>query len=103
MDRRGIRLQLLSSLPKPLDALRSSRGYAASLVRLHPKRFGMLVALPTDNPEAALDEIRQAVDDLGAGAFAVTCRYNEVYQSDPMLNQVWAGLDRGRATVFAHV
>lgn len=102
MDRRGIQLQLLSNIPKSLDALRRSNDYAASLVRQHPTRFGMLAALPTDNPEAALEEIRRAADDLGADGFAVTCRYNGVYLSDPSLDPVWAELDRRRATVFAH-
>ena len=102
MDRRGIQLQLLSNVPKDLDALQRSNNYAAELVRRHPTRFGMLAALPTDDPAACLAELRRAADELGADGFAVTCRYNGVYLSDPSLDLVWAELDRRRATVFAH-
>jgi 6-methylsalicylate decarboxylase len=102
MDRRGIQMQLLSNIPKTLDALRRSNDYATALVRQYPTRFGMLAALPTDSPSDALAEIRRAVDDLGTDGFAVTCRYNGVYLSDPMLDPVWRELDTRRATVFMH-
>jgi 6-methylsalicylate decarboxylase len=102
MDRTGIQMQLLSNIPKALEELRRSNDYAAGLVRRYPTRFGMLAALPTDDPEAALAEIRRAADELGADGFAVTCRYKGVYLSDRTLDPVWAELDRRRATVFAH-
>jgi hypothetical protein len=53
MDRRGVQLQLLSDItpdPKTLDDVRRVNDYAASLVRQHPTRFGMLALLPTDDP-----------------------------------------------------
>ena len=102
MDRTGIAMQMLSNIPKKLEALQTSNGYAASLVERHPGRFGLLAALPTDEPEAALAEIDRAYTELHADGFAVTCRYNEVYLSDPKLDPVWAELDRRRAVVFAH-
>ncbi len=102
MDRTGIAMQMLSSIPKKLDALRSSNEYAASLVRKHPSRFGLLAALPTDDPEAALEEIERGYGALQADGFAVTCRYNGVYLSEPRLDRVWAELDRRHAVVFAH-
>ena len=102
MDRTGIQMQMLSNIPKTLDALRASNDFAASVVREHPARFGFLAALPTDDPDAALAEIARASDQLGADGFAVTCRYNDVYLSDARLDPVWAELDRRRAAVFAH-
>jgi predicted TIM-barrel fold metal-dependent hydrolase len=102
MNRTGIAMQMLSNIPKNLPALRASNDYAASLVREYPTRFGLLTALPTDNPEAALAEIDRAYRDLYTDGFAVTCRYNGVYLSDPSLDPVWAELDRRKAVVFAH-
>ena len=102
MDRTGIQMQMLSNIPKTLNALRASNDYAASLVQEHPSRFGLLAALPTDDPGAALAEIERAYSELYADGFAVTCRYNDVYLSDPRLDPVWAELDRRRAVVFAH-
>ena len=102
MDRTGIQMQMLSNIPKTLDALRASNDYAAALVRQHPARFGLLAALPTDDPDAALAEVARATTELGADGFAVTCRYNDVYLSDARLDPVWAELDRRKAVVFAH-
>lgn len=102
MDRTGIAMQMLSNVPKKLDALQSSNDYAANLVRQHPARFGQLAALPTNDPQAALAEIDRATRDFQADGFAVTCRYNGVYLSDRSLDPVWAELDQRGATVFAH-
>jgi 6-methylsalicylate decarboxylase len=102
MDRTGIQMQMLSNIPKWLEGLRASNDFGADLVRRHPDRFGLLAALPTDHPEAALAEIARAEDELGADGYAVTCNYNGVLLSDPTLDPVWAELDRRRAVVFAH-
>ena len=101
MDRTGIQMQMLSYIPKTLDALRAANAYGASIVRQYPSRFGLLMALPSDNPDAALAEIARS-EDLEADGFAMTCRYNEVYLSDTRLDPVWAELDHRRAVVFAH-
>lgn len=102
MDRVGIAMQLLSNIPKKLDALRASNDYGASVVARQPSRFGLLAGLPTDDPDAALAEIERATSKLNADGFAVTCHYNGVYLSDARLEPVWAELDRRRAAVFAH-
>jgi predicted TIM-barrel fold metal-dependent hydrolase len=102
MDRAGIQMQLLSNVPKILDKLRASNDYGASIVSQHPSRFGLLAALPTDNPQAALSEIERAASDLHADGYAVTCHYNGVYLSDPSLDPVWTELDRRHAVIFVH-
>lgn len=102
MDRTGIAMQMLSNIPKKVEALRASNEYGASLVREHPSRFGLLAALPTDDPDAALDEVRRGYGELHCDGFAVTCRYNNVYLSDPRLEPVWKRLDEQGAVVFAH-
>jgi predicted TIM-barrel fold metal-dependent hydrolase len=102
MDRTGIAMQLLSNIPKTMSALRASNDYGASLVSEHPARFGLLAAVPTDDPASALAEIERASTVLAADGFAVTCRYNDVYLADQRLEPMWAELDRRNATVFAH-
>jgi 6-methylsalicylate decarboxylase len=101
MDRTGIGMQLLSNQPAGTEALRASNDYGAELVQRYPHRFGLLAALPTDDPAAAMAELDRA-DDLRADGFAVTCRRNGVYLGDPSLEPMWAELDRRGATVFAH-
>ena len=92
-DRCGVQLQLLGKITpdaKTLDDVRRVNDYAASLVRQHPTRFGMLAFLPADGPEACLSEVPRAADKLDTDGFAVTCRYNGVCLSDPTLDPVWA-------------
>jgi hypothetical protein len=102
MDRTGIAMQLLSNIPKTPAQLRSSNEYGAALVTEHPRRFGLLAALPTDDCEAALVEVERGETELHADGYAVTCRYNDVYLGDPSLEPLWAELDRLRATAFVH-
>ena len=102
LDKAGIAMQMLSNLPKQLDALKDSNDYAASLVAKYSSRFGLLAALPTNDPAAALAEIERASNQLHADGFAVTCNYNGVYLGDPSLNDVWAELNRLHAVVFIH-
>ena len=102
MDKAGIAMQMLSNLPKQPDALKESNDYAASLVRKYPTRFGLLAALPTDNPDAALAEIDRAAHILHADGFAVTCNYNGVFLGDSSLDPVWSELNRRQAVVFVH-
>ncbi|MBU3064789.1 amidohydrolase [Nocardia sp. NEAU-G5] len=101
MDRAGTTMQLLSYLPRTIEALRASNEYGASLVRRHPDRFGLLLALPTDDLDAAMAEVTRA-EELGADGFAVTCCRNGVYLGNPSLRPLWAELDRRGAVVFAH-
>jgi predicted TIM-barrel fold metal-dependent hydrolase len=101
MDRWGIAMQLLSYIPKAATALREANRYGAELVATYPTRFGLLLALPTDDPSQALAEIERA-GALKADGFAVTCCYNGVYLSDQRLWPVWAELDRRHASVFIH-
>ncbi|AOR66681.1 amidohydrolase 2 [Burkholderia stabilis] len=102
MDRLGIRMQMLSNIPFAPDMLRKSNEYGASIVERYPSRFGLLAALPTDDPDAALAEIERAATMLQADGFAMTCCYNGVYLSDTRLEPVWAELNRRKAVVFVH-
>lgn len=102
LDKAGIAMQMLSNLPKQLDALKESNNYAASLVKKYPSRFGLLAAIPTSDPKAALAEIGRATHELHADGFAVTCNYNGVFLGDSSLDSVWAELNCLHAVVFVH-
>ena len=102
MDRSGIAMQLLSNIPKALTALQTSNDYGAELVRRHPSRFGLLAAIPTDDPDAGIAEIARAEDLLQADGYAMTCVYNGVTLGDPLQMPIWAALNRRSATVFLH-
>ncbi|MFI0424515.1 amidohydrolase family protein [Spongiactinospora sp. 9N601] len=102
MDASGTDMQLLSNIPGALPALRASNDYGARLVADHPSRFGLLAALPTDDPEAAVREAVRAREDLGAEGFAVTACYNGVHLGDESLAPLWTRLNDWGAVVFVH-
>jgi predicted TIM-barrel fold metal-dependent hydrolase len=103
MDRTGIQMQMLSYLPTgSTEEARRANRHGASLVEEHPDRFGLLAALPTDDPEACLAEIAAIPDEFEADGFATVADYQGVLLSDPSLEPVWAELDKRRAVVFAH-
>ena len=101
-DKAGIQMQMLSYLPPGTKALRASNNFAAAQVKKHSTRFGLLCALPTDDPEGCLAEIERAKNELHADGFAVSAVRNDVMLSDPSLEAVWARLNEMKATVFSH-
>lgn len=102
MDTAGVQMQMLSYLPPDLAKLKKANDYAAGIVRKHPTRFGQLAAIPTDNPEAALEEIDRARSELKADGFGVSGVYNDVYLGDERNEPVWKKLNELKATVFIH-
>src|SRR5438034_4881557 len=56
--------------PEALDLTRAANDGMAELVRKYPDRFaGFVAALPLTDPDASVQELRRAVDDLGARGF----------------------------------
>lgn len=102
MNSRGIAMQMLSQVPQNLDALKDSNDYGASLVRKHPSRFGLLAALPTNDADACLAEIKRGADELNADGYAVLTNYHDVYLGDPLLEPVMKELNERKAVVFSH-
>lgn len=101
-DKAGVQMQMLSYLPQTLDKLKAANDYATNVVRKHPTKFGMLCALPTDQPDECLREIDRAQTELHADGFAVSAIYKDVMLGDPSLEPVWAKLNDMHATVFSH-
>jgi len=76
---------------------------SATISSKYPARFGQLVALPTDDAEACLEEIsRSAQWDLAPDGFSTSSVYNGVALSDQKLEKVWQHLDKERAVVHVH-
>jgi hypothetical protein len=63
MNRTGIAMQMLSTIPNNLDELKASNYFGASLAKNTPKQFGFLMTLPTDNPQEALEEMERAINE----------------------------------------
>jgi 2,3-dihydroxybenzoate decarboxylase len=74
MDEAGIDLQVISHGPPGAQGLRGDVAVAwtaaandrlHAAIKLHPTRFAGFASLPTDDPEAAADELQRAVEQLG--------------------------------------
>ncbi|HEY7018885.1 MAG TPA: amidohydrolase family protein [Gaiellaceae bacterium] len=110
MDRYGIGAAVLS-VPVPLDALEPAK--RASLARRLNQlghsladgvtgRFGFFATLPLPDVDAAVEEARHALDELGADGVALLTNHAGVYQGDERLEPLYEELDARRAVTFVH-
>ncbi|KAI3401790.1 hypothetical protein diail_8168 [Diaporthe ilicicola] len=103
LDRANVGMQMLSYIPKSLDALKEANDYGASIVSKYPTRFGLLLALPTDNASACLEEIRRGdAFEIPNDGYAFTTVYNGVMLSDDSLEPVLQELDSRAAVCHVH-
>ncbi len=93
MDKANIQTQMLSYIPQDLDALRSANDYVAQLREKHPTRFGMLAALPTDDVEEALREMKRVGEKYKPDGWAVTTCYKGTWLADKKLDPLWSYLN----------
>lgn len=103
-DSAGVRMQLLSYIPTSHEKLQKANDFGHSIVKKYPSRFGHLTALPTDDAEACLGEMKRnaAFNEPHPDGFAASTVYNGVALSDPKLNPVYEELDRQQAVLHIH-
>ncbi|KIW05963.1 uncharacterized protein PV09_03148 [Verruconis gallopava] len=114
MERLGVQTAILSvTAPgacilkgqNSYDLARRLNEYGASLRNECPERFGFFASLPSLlDTEAALAEIKYAIDVLHADGVTLFTKYGEgnVYLGHPLLQPIWAELNRREAVVFVH-
>ncbi|WP_051840641.1 amidohydrolase family protein [Streptomyces sp. NRRL F-5126] len=111
MDRSGIATAMLSTSSPGVhfgddraarDLAREVNEFGAGVVRAHPRRFGLFASLPLPDVEGALAEIDYAYDTLGADGVILMTNTQGVYLGNPVLEPVFAELDRRNAVVFLH-
>lgn len=81
---------------------RACNEYAAELVALHPRRFGMFATLPMPNASRAAREAAHALDVLKADGIVLLGSSRGVFLGDSSLDELMQALDERRATVFVH-
>jgi 6-methylsalicylate decarboxylase len=74
----------------------------AELVRAAPRRFAGLAVLPLPDVDAALAELRHALDVLALDGVALMSNVDGIYPGDERVAEVWTELDRRGAYVFLH-
>jgi predicted TIM-barrel fold metal-dependent hydrolase len=111
MDAHGVDMQVLSLMsgvefiPDPAVAVAVARqvnDYLAKVVAAHPTRFAGFAALPLQDPDAAVVELRRAVVDLGLKGVLHNDHVLGHYLDEPQFRPVWAELERLGVTLYLH-
>jgi predicted TIM-barrel fold metal-dependent hydrolase len=114
MERHNISHSILSC-PIPLTILnlpsaaeiaslaRETNAYLATLRDAHPSKFGFFATLPplTDT-EAAIAELKFALEDLKADGVILFTTYGDKYPGHPDFAPVWEELEEHKTVVFVH-
>jgi len=111
MEEAGVAMQLLSVsglmpfFEKEESAIRAAQ-YAndmyAELMRTYPRKFSAFAALPLPHVDAALEEMRRALDELTMPGITLTTSVMGRSLNDPLFAPIYAELDRRGAVLFIH-
>ena len=74
----------------------------AAVVRRHPGRFLGLGAVPLQAPQAAADELRRSMTQLGLRGAMIGTNVNGRNLDDPALEPFWAAAETLGAFIFMH-
>lgn len=111
MDAAGVDLQVLSASPQlptladeshAVEAARHVNDLYARVVLDHPDRFRAFAAVPLPHVDAALEELRRALDDLGMIGAAVATSTLGRSVADPAWDPLFAELDRRGSVLHVH-
>lgn len=112
MDQHGVAVQVLSFTvpgieadPNPVRAVENARyvnDRLAAIVQAHPGRFAAFAALPLQDPDAAVTELRRAVHELGHVGALVNDHVQGRYLDDPVFDDVWATLEELGVPLYLH-
>jgi aminocarboxymuconate-semialdehyde decarboxylase len=111
MDRVGIDTEVLSlSTPNvyfvegkaQADVARLANDAYAELAQKHPGRFLGFASIPMDDPDAALEELSRAIDELHLQGVVVLSNIRGRALADPVYRPFFQEADRRKVCVFVH-
>lgn len=95
-------LAIVSSLSGAKDVARKTNEQAAEIRDAHPDRFGFFATLPLDSIADGLEELRYALDVLGADGVTLFTSYGGRYLGHEDFRPLWRELNTRAAVVFVH-
>jgi 2,3-dihydroxybenzoate decarboxylase len=112
MDAQGIDVAVLSlnspgvqGEPDPAVAVglaRTANDFLASVIERQPDRFRGFAALPLQDPQAAVTELKRTVSELGMCGALINAHTNGVYLDDPTLRDVWGQAEELDVPIYLH-
>lgn len=111
MDRFGIATSILSTPisyalftgdEKSRGLVRRCNDFMTQLRNDHRERFGFFGLLPLPDVDRSLREIEYVFDTLHADGVGMFSNANDIWLGDPVLDPVFAELNRRKAVVFIH-
>lgn len=112
MDEMGVDIQALSVPPYQLfywvdgatglEAFRAINDDLAELVEAHPSRFVGLGAVPLQDPEAAVTELRRCSSELGFPGVEIATQIQGDELSNPRFETFWDTVEELEMVVFIH-
>jgi predicted TIM-barrel fold metal-dependent hydrolase len=108
MDRNGITTQVLSCLNTFLPAdvapglTTAANDTAAEAVKAYPGRFAAFATLPTAVPDAAADELRRCIRELGFVGTMIMGRTDGEFLDQPRFDPILRAASELNAPIFLH-
>lgn len=115
MDRNGISTSIISisapgvyfkdkdpSLEFARELSRQTNEICAGLIEDKPERFGAFATLPLPDVDAALEELKYALDELKLDGVFLLTNYDGYYLGDPRFDRLFSELNRRKTAVFVH-
>jgi 2,3-dihydroxybenzoate decarboxylase len=112
MDKYGISIQVLSLTVPGIQGVSDAAAavadaimandYLAAITAKHPDRFRSFAALPLQNPDAAVQELRRCVAELGFCGALVNDHTNGHYLDEAQFSSVWQALEELNVPLYIH-
>ena len=105
MDEAGVETSVLTlAAPQPTSpgVVRKTNEAAARIKREHTGRFLFCAALPLPDVDAAIREVKYALDTLGANGIKLATNVQGQYLGTPELDTLFAVLNERHAVVILH-
>ena len=74
----------------------------AALCKKYPDKFGFVAVLPMPAVEGSINEIKYAMEKLGALGIKVASNSDGVYLGDEILNPIFAELNKRKSLIILH-